>query len=72
MSRYLDGLEQGAKVKFGNLEGRIEKLENITLDYDGDGIWLVEETFDGDHRVVKQMGHISWATVAVYIREYLQ
>jgi hypothetical protein len=48
------------------------KLENITLDYDGDGIWLVEETFDGDHRVVKQMGHISWATIAVYIREYLQ
>jgi hypothetical protein len=54
------------------------KTENITLDYDGDGIWLVEETFDGDHRVVKQgrvvkqMGHISWATIAVYIREYLE
>ena len=49
------------------------KPENITLDYDGDGIWLVEETFDGDHHyIVKQMGHISWATVAVYIREYLQ
>jgi hypothetical protein len=48
------------------------KPENITLDYDGDGIWLVEETFDGDDCVVKQMGHISWATIAVYIREYLQ
>jgi hypothetical protein len=48
------------------------KPENITLDYDADGIWLIEETFDGDHRVVKKMGHIPWVTIAVYIREYLK
>ena len=48
------------------------KPENITLDYDGDGIWLVEETFEGDQLVVKEMGHISWAIIAAYIREYLE
>ena len=47
-------------------------IDDITLDYDEDGIWLVEETFDGDHRVVKQMGHIPWVTIAVYLKEYLK
>jgi hypothetical protein len=69
MSRYLDGLEQEAN---GSFEEQVRKLEDITLDYDSDGIWLVEEVFEGDHRVVKQMGHISWRTIAVYIREYLK
>ena len=46
-------------------------IDNITLDYDELGIWLVHETFEGDHRVVKQMGHIPWQTIAVWIRKYL-
>ena len=46
-------------------------IDNITLEFDELGIWLVHETFEGDDRVVKQMGHIPWHTIAVWIREYL-
>lgn len=46
-------------------------IENLTLDYDEHGIWLVVETFEGDHRVVEQMGHVSWITIAAHIQGYL-
>ena len=65
MSRYLDGLEQGARVKFGNLEDRIEKLENITLDFDEEGIWLIELNPDA---IPEQIGHVSWRIIANYVR----
>jgi len=46
-------------------------INNITLDFDGDGIWLVNETFEGDRIVVKQMGHIRWSIIAIYLKGYL-
>jgi hypothetical protein len=40
---------------------------NITLDFDHDGIWLIEETDQGSI----QMGHIPWQTIANYLKGYL-
>jgi hypothetical protein len=39
----------------------------ITLDADSYGIWLVEQTTEGPVHV----GHVSWAIIAAYIKEYL-
>ena len=64
MSRYLDGLEAGAKIKFGNLE---DKLESITLDADELGVWLVQETEEGS----MQMGHISWKQITKGVQQAL-
>ncbi len=44
--------------------------EELELQYDSDGIWLV----DVGHRHAKypHRGHIPWQTIAIYIKEYLQ
>jgi hypothetical protein len=39
----------------------------ITLEADAEGIWLVEQTTEGPVNV----GHVSWAIIAAYIKEYL-
>lgn len=43
---------------------------NITLDVDEVGIWLVEENHKGDE--VCQLGHISWHQVYIYLKKYEQ
>jgi hypothetical protein len=39
-------------------------VENVTLETDELGIWLVEEL---DNGLVNQMGHIPWSTIASYL-----
>lgn len=39
----------------------------ITLEFDSEGLWLVRPTTDGPFH----MGHVSWAIIAAYIKEYL-
>jgi hypothetical protein len=41
---------------------------NVTLDADEDGIWLVVE--DNDAKVVSQLGHISWRQIYIYLKKY--
>lgn len=41
---------------------------NITLDVDEDGIWLVVE--DGNAKVVSQLGHVSWHQIYIYLKKY--
>ena len=41
---------------------------NITLDFDEDGIWLIEETNQGP----LQMGHVPWHVIAKYLKDYLK
>lgn len=43
-------------------------LENITLDFDEEGIWLIELNSQGAY----QLGHVSWHIIAKYIKEYLE
>ena len=43
-------------------------MENVTLQTDELGIWLVEEL---DNGLVKQMGHISWKEVARGVQQCL-
>lgn len=40
----------------------------LELQYDSDGIWLLDVGFR--HGPV-QLGHIPWAIIATYIKEYL-
>lgn len=40
----------------------------LELIFDSDGIWLVDV---GSKHGTYQLGHISWQTIATYIREYL-
>lgn len=49
------------------MEQNEQKL-NITLDVDEDGIWLITEDEIGF--TIKQLGHISWATVHHYLKQY--
>jgi len=44
------------------------KCDNITLDTDELGIWLVDETEDGNFQ---QMGHISWQEVTRGVQQAL-
>lgn len=39
----------------------------ITLEFDSMGLWLVGSTTDGP----VHLGHVSWAIIATYIKEYL-
>lgn len=39
----------------------------MTLDYDEDGIWLIEMTPEGPY----QLGHIPWDIIAKYIKEHM-
>lgn len=41
-------------------------MDNVTLDFDEDGIWLINETIAGP----LQMGHIPWHVIATYLKEY--
>jgi hypothetical protein len=40
---------------------------DITLDIDDDGIWLIDNTDQGD----MQMGHVSWRQVAIHVQKEL-
>jgi hypothetical protein len=40
---------------------------DITLDIDEDGIWLIDNTDEGD----MQMGHVSWRQVAIHVQKEL-
>lgn len=40
---------------------------DITLDIDEEGIWLIDNTDEGD----MQMGHVSWRQVAIYVQKEL-
>ena len=42
-------------------------VNNITLDTDEFGIWLIEETEGGS----KQMGHISWKEITMGVQHVL-
>jgi hypothetical protein len=39
----------------------------ITLDIDEDGIWLIDNTDQGE----MEMGHVSWRQVAIYVQKEL-
>jgi hypothetical protein len=41
-------------------------IENITLDVDEEGIWLVHD----DDEVVYQLGHISWRQIYLSLKQY--
>jgi hypothetical protein len=41
---------------------------DITLDIDEDGIWLIDNTDQGD----MQMGHVSWQQVAIHVQKELE
>ena len=44
----------------------------ITLDVDEHGIWLIEEAPHGEKIVTtKQLGHVSWKQVAIYVQKPL-
>jgi hypothetical protein len=40
---------------------------DITLDIDEEGIWLIDNTDEGD----MQMGHVSWRQVAIHVQKEL-
>ena len=40
---------------------------NITLDIDENGIWLIDNTDQGD----MQMGHVSWRQIAIHVQKEL-
>ncbi len=40
----------------------------VELQYDSDGIWLVDVTY---RDLPDQLGHIPWAIIAIYIKEWL-
>jgi len=42
---------------------------DITLDIDEDGIWLIDSTDQGDW--IMQMGHVSWRQVAIHVQKEL-
>lgn len=52
-------------------EAYAEELEatynEITLDIDEDGIWLIDNTDQGD----MQMGHVSWRQIAIHVQKEL-
>ena len=39
----------------------------ITLDIDDDGVWLIDNTDQGD----MQMGHVSWRQVSIHVQKEL-
>jgi len=45
------------------------EYNNITLDIDEDGIWLIDETHEGYW--ARQMGHVSWRQVAIHVQKEL-
>jgi hypothetical protein len=40
----------------------------LELEADADGIWLLDV---GSKHGTLQLGHVSWQTIAIYIKEYL-
>lgn len=40
----------------------------LELEADTDGIWLLDV---GSKHGTLQLGHVSWQTIAIYIKEYL-
>lgn len=41
----------------------------LELQYDSDGIWLVDVTYK---TLPEKLGHIPWEIIAIYIKEYLK
>lgn len=41
----------------------------LELEADADGIWLLDV---GSKHGTFQLGHVSWQTIAIYIKEYLE
>lgn len=60
-AEYWKGQYDKAKAA-NHIKGELE------LQYDSDGIWLVDV---GSKHGTFQLGHIPWQIIATYIREYL-